>query len=322
MSPEFPNIPGIMDEHKKSKIEIWPVRSNRASQMGDSCLRKLVYYRTAWEKMLPHSVDLQYIFDEGNEQETSLTIELQEALRKKNMQFIGQQQAIQIEGTDISGRIDGKIVYKNQYFPTDIKSCNPNVWDSLREGHPEDFEKYAWTKKYPAQLLIYMYADSLEGGMFLLKNKSTGKLKQFNLVLSDWLGYVEELLQKDAQIRNHMNKGTLPEKLDDPEICKDCPFEHICGPNLAYEGIEFEENPELEEKLRRITELKPVAAEYSKLDSQIKPMVKGKSFSCGDFLIEGKWVTKRMPAREASESTYWQKSITMVSEGNGNGRNS
>lgn len=317
MSLEFPDIPSVMDEHKQSKISVWPVRSNRASAMGDPCLRKLVYYRTSWEQMLPHSIDLQYIFDEGNEQETSLTIELQEALRKKNMQFIGQQQGINIEGTQISGRIDGKIVYNNQYFPTDIKTSSPVIWDNLK--CTEDFDKYPWTKKYPAQLLIYMYADNLEGGMFLLKNKSTGKLKQFNLVLSDWLGYVEELLQKDRQIQDHVKNKTLPEKVNDPECCKGCAFEHICGPDLEFKGIEFDDNPEIESKLQRLSELKPLVSEYNKIDRQLKPMVEGRSFSCGLFLVEGKWITKKLAAQEARETKYWQKSITMVSGGNGNG---
>jgi CRISPR/Cas system-associated exonuclease Cas4 (RecB family) len=308
---EFPNIPTVMDEHKFSKIDVWPVRSNRASQMGDSCLRKLVYYRTSWDKILPHSVDLQYIFDEGNEQETSLTIELQEALRKKGMKFIAQQQAIKIEGTEISGRIDGKIVHKKQIFPTDIKSCNPNIWDRLNKT--EDFNKYPWTKKYPAQLLIYMYADNLEGGMFLLKNKSTGKLKQFNLVLSDWLEQVEEVLQKDKKIREYIKSGTLPEKINDPEMCKGCPFEHICMPSLNYDGISFEDNPELEEKLKRITEIKPIVAEYTSLEKQINPMVKGKEFNCGNFLIQGKWISKTYPAQlEERQSKYWKKSITVL----------
>ncbi|NQY73791.1 MAG: hypothetical protein HRT90_03415 [Candidatus Margulisbacteria bacterium] len=312
MKVEFPNVPALMDDHKGSKIEIWPVKSNRASQMGDSCLRKLVYYRTSWNKMLPHSVDLQYIFDEGNEQEINLTIELQKAFRKNKMQFISQQQGIHINGTEISGRIDGKIVYKNQYFPTDIKSCNPNVWENLR--CTEDFEKYSWTKKYPAQLLIYMYADNEEGGIFLLKNKSTGKIKQFNMILSHWLDYVEELLQKDKQISEHLERNTLPDKMNDPEICKECPFQHICAPDLNYEGIDFENNPELESNLKQLMHLKPMVSEYNKLDSKIKPLVKGRSFNCGNYLIEGKWVVKKSPARQAQEIKYWQKDITLISK--------
>ena len=314
MSVEFPYIPAILDRYKKSKISMWPVRSNWASQMGDPCLRKLVYFRTDWDKRTPHGVDLQYIFDEGHEQEASLTIELQKALKLEDIQFMEQQKRIEIEGTDISGKIDGTLVYNGQYFPVDLKSCDPNVWASLREERPEDFDKYTWTKKYPAQLLLYMYAENAEGGMFFLKNKSSGKVKQFSLRLQDHLDYVESLLKKDADIKAHMNNKTLPEKLNDPDLCKGCPFEHICMPDLEFRGIDFEQNTELEEKLKRITELKPFVAEYNKIDGQIKPMVKGKSFNCGAFLVEGKWITKRLPATEAREMTYWQKTITALSK--------
>ena len=247
MSVEFPDIPAIMDQHKQSKITVWPVRSNRASQIGDECLRKLVYYRTDWDKMTPHGLALQYIFDEGNEQEASLTTELQEALKKEGIQFIEQQKGIQIEGTEISGKIDGKIARQRQYLPTDIKSCSPVVWDNLETT--KDFNKFSWTKKYPAQVLVYMYAEAEPGGILLLKNKSTGRLKQFNLVLDDWLDYVEELLVKDRLIREHMQEGTLPEKLNDPDHCTGCPFAHICGPDLSFEGIDFENDPEFEKKL-------------------------------------------------------------------------
>ncbi len=313
MSVDFPYIPAILDKFKKSKISMWPVRSNWASQMGDPCLRKLVYFRTSWEKRTPHDVDLQYIFDEGHDQEANLTIELQKSLRAEDIQFMEQQKRIEIEGTDISGKIDGTLVYNGQYFPVDLKSCDPNVWSSLREEHPEDFDKYNWTKKYPAQLLLYMYAENAEGGMFFLKNKSSGKVKQFSLRLHDYLDYIESLLKKDADIKNHMTNKTLPKKLNNPDVCKGCPFEHICGPDLEFNGIDFEHNPELENRLNRITELKPFVSEYNKIDGQIKPMIKGKSFNCGNFLVEGKWVTKRLPATEARETTYWQKTITQIS---------
>src|SRR5438309_8002720 len=58
-------IPQHIDDYKASKIEQWPVRSNRASELGHPCERFLTYNRVAWRHARLPDVGLQYVFDEG-----------------------------------------------------------------------------------------------------------------------------------------------------------------------------------------------------------------------------------------------------------------
>ena len=42
---ERPDIVSAIDAYMAKQIKLWTVKANRASQIGDPCLRKLVYYR-------------------------------------------------------------------------------------------------------------------------------------------------------------------------------------------------------------------------------------------------------------------------------------
>jgi len=271
---EFPDIIKVMDSHKRAKISKYPVRSNWASMIGDICLRRLVYHRTHWDKVPSHSVDLQYIFDEGHEQEASLGIELQKALRIVGGRFVGQNESVQIPGTEISGKIDGKILLGQVEYPVDIKSCDPNIWERINTIH--DFNKYPWTMKYPAQILIYMYALKKEGGMLILKNKSKGRLKIFTFELKDYQDEIKKLLQKDKDISKHLKNKTFPDKINDPKVCEICSFQDICQPDFKVETKELVKDPKFQKSLERWFELKSLMTEYTKLDNEIKYKVKEK----------------------------------------------
>src|SRR3990167_11025677 len=73
------NIPEAVDATKQKKIKLYPCHTNRASNAGQECVRRLVYERVAWDKKILHDVGLQYIFDEGNRSEDITMQELNEA---------------------------------------------------------------------------------------------------------------------------------------------------------------------------------------------------------------------------------------------------
>ena len=66
-------------ESKLKKIKVWPVNSNRASDLGNPCIRYHVLNRTRYEEKALHDVGLQYVFDMGNEIEDIVLKELAEA---------------------------------------------------------------------------------------------------------------------------------------------------------------------------------------------------------------------------------------------------
>lgn len=301
-------IPKLIDENKKKKIKLYPCNSNRASQLPDECERKLVYSRTCWDKQTLHDVDLQYIFDEGALQEQAVIRELQEA----GINVIEQQRAFAWKEYQITGHIDAKVALNGKYYPLEVKSMSPNVWKSINE--PQDLKKYSWTKKYIGQLVLYLLMGNAEEGILLLKNKSTGKFKQLVIRLNDYLDLGEELLKKAERINKHIEEKTLPERINDYEVCSECGFKHICLPEILNEGgIEIIDNKELEEKFDRLEELKPHYQEYKKLDEEIKKMVEGKeNLACGKYLISGKWVERKIPPQPEKIIKFWQKKIVKV----------
>jgi hypothetical protein len=78
------NIVGDVTKLCESKIEVWPCNSNRASMIDDPCLRKLVYYRTRWDKQVPTGTGLQGIFETGKELEPVIERILSEAAAASN----------------------------------------------------------------------------------------------------------------------------------------------------------------------------------------------------------------------------------------------
>jgi len=277
-----------IDAYKASKLKIYPCHSNRASALGDECERKLTYMRTSWDKQLMPDTDLQYIFDEGNNQEKMLMNDL----RESGIEITEQQRPFNWPEYQISGMIDGNISNETGKYPLEIKSMSPYIWQSINSA--EDLKKYPWTKKYVAQMVLYLLMGNCEMGIFLFKNKSTGKIKQLNINLHDYLDLGESLLQRAKRINEHIKIGTYPDKINVFKACSDCPFRHLCLPEiLSNGGIEFIDNAELEKNLTHREKLQEEAKEYKNLDEQIKEELKRYMqdktiISCGKWTIEKK----------------------------------
>lgn len=149
-----------------------------ASECGHDCMRYLTYQQCDWDKAKPVDDKLLFVFNEGNLQEDQLLLELQKAgIKVKDLQI-----HISIAEANITGKLDCVVMEEDSkgnqaYLPCEIKSMSPNVYDSVNTV--EDFKKYAWTRKYYAQIQCYLKNDSgfYPYGYFLAKNKSTGEIK-------------------------------------------------------------------------------------------------------------------------------------------------
>lgn len=269
---------------KERKIKVTPCHTNRASELGHECLRYLVLNRTRWADRKPHEIGLQLIFDEGNYQEDIVIKDLLEA----GVKVTEQQKAFEWQKFQITGHLDLMVECNGYKGPVEIKSMNPHIFDSINSL--EDFNKYFWTARYIAQMLIYLLMNDSENGYFLLKNKSTGELKQIEIKLD--YEFAESLLKKAETINAHVEAGTLPDFIKDPEACKRCAFfGHVCNPPLEFDAPVIADDPDLVESLDRRAELAPMKKEYDALDKKVKSRFKleeyiGQSFVAGSHFIE------------------------------------
>lgn len=176
---EYPDIAEmirkkIVSERSKNSAcnSVW------ASECGHDCMRYLVYQQCDWDKQKPTDENLLLVFNEGNEQEDRVILDLQKAgIKAKDLQV-----HICIAEANITGKLDLVAIVENnkgeqKYIPVEVKSMSPNVYDSVNTV--EDLLKYPWTRKYYGQVQFYIKNDSwfYEEAYLLVKNKSTGAVK-------------------------------------------------------------------------------------------------------------------------------------------------
>lgn len=292
------NLPDFVSQlyhASESKIRRYACHVNRASGLGDDCERRLTYDRTAWEQKELHDVHLQRIFDEGNLHERALLRELADA----GIEVIQQQDDLRLEHQNITGHVDGVIVVGSKAVPLEIKSMSEHIWNAIAFRGPgvyewtavhEKFQAKPWTRKYCAQLQIYMLAKNTDAAILLLKNKQTGGLAQINMDLD--YDYAESLLQRAERINAHVAADTLPDRIAyDPDVCSRCPYFHICLPDYqAGPPIKFvaEEQIRLQCDIR--AEMEPAHHEYSRADKTVKDWAKAQDADrmvvAGSYLIE------------------------------------
>lgn len=304
-----------IDKSKEKKIEVWPVRSNRASEIGHPCLKYLVLLRLRWNERTLHDVGLQYIFDDGHVHEKAIVNDIIEA----GLGFEQQQRPYELKAQQITGHIDGKVSKGSEAYPCEIKSVNPWDWERI-PGWIEDPNgwrqmleaKKVWLRKWPFQLMTYLYMDNTEQGIMLLKNKLISRPKQ--IVINLDYEMMEALLQKAELINDYVSKEKLPPEPEYQDwICERCPFLHICLPDIDFgKGMELEDNPELEQMLEVWMELKPKAKECDETWKTIKKKVEGKTALIGDFQIGGKWQGRAGYTKEVGPSKFWVPKIVKV----------
>jgi CRISPR/Cas system-associated exonuclease Cas4 (RecB family) len=277
---------------KSKKIKRTPCNSNRASELGyavemlGGCLRRGVYARTKWQEKELHDVRVQMIFDEGNLQERTVLKDLAEA----GVDIIEQQSAWYWQIYGITGHIDGVYCEDGVAYPVEIKSMNPNIFDTIKSY--DDFKKKPWTRVYMAQITLYMLSKNIDKGIFILKNKSSGELKQITVDLDYDLG--EACIATAEKINQHVLDGSLPDKIKDIQVCKMCPYKLICCPEISFGAeLKIKDDPMFEERLKKYLSLKEVKSEcedvYEIIRDEAKAQAEDGSLNIivGNFVLTG-----------------------------------
>lgn len=279
-----------------SKITRYPKNNFTASDIHE-CDRYMVYSILDWDKRTLHDEGLQAIFDAGNKEEENVKHRIGYEL---GFPFIEQQTPFEIKNRKgeviCRGKIDGKLVEDGAKIPTEIKSMNENVFNQIKAI--EDFHKKPLHRKYLRQMQLYLYGNNEEAGIFILSNFRTEKI--FPVILD--YGECEAILQRLERLWENVKRKEYPEPIDyDDKICGTCGFKHLCHVNVKNEGANFIDNPELEEKLSRLEELKPVAKEYKDLDEELKDPFKQQKIP--EVVVGSKWIVKTKVSKEKRVDT-------------------
>ncbi len=286
--------------------KIYPVNSNRASELGHPCLRYLVFLRTRWqEQTTPHvSVLLRLMHGEIYERVAKNLIE------KSNLIVVEQSRCYEWKAYQITGKIDFKIALNHkEAIPVEVKGLNPYDFQTINCIEDLLMHKKYWIRKYPAQLTLYMLMDNVEKGLFFIIDKSSFDFKCIWLDL-DYV-YAEELIKKAEMVNYYAASNTTPEGINDIEICQQCSFLHVCLPEIKGIEIEIISDDELEAMLRRYDELKEAVKEYDQIQKIIKKQIEGKEkVLIGNFLITGKYVKRK--GYTVHDTEYWHWKIMKI----------
>jgi len=314
-------IDGAVGNILGEKRKRYPQHTNRCSQLGDPCERRLYYHRTAWDKAAPISTGLAGIFETGNELEPLVERHLSEIGSRATPPFriVGQQQTTRDELFDahkISGRVDGFLQVQpvSESWQTvavvDIKTSNPNVFESL-DGM-DSLSAYPWTSRYRAQLMLYALAHNLDQCLLVFVNKAN--LWQFKAISFPLdFAYAEGLIQKADRINAAVETKSPPPKINRPNECGRCEYAHICLPELVGTGtLTVSDDAELEELLIERESVQSAHKRWEQIDGILKKrLVPGQDLITGKFLIE--WERKHRKETMIPAADYWQKKITAIS---------
>jgi len=293
---------------KGAKIKNYPCHAVRASEIGHPCERYLVYSITNWIDKTPYKPELQFIFEGGNAIEDLAINDFVEAGYK--VYRPEPDKAIAESRPTITGHIDIRVDFGyGKVYTGEIKGLSKYDWDGL--NCLDDFfkSKKVYIRKYPAQLMTYLYIKGEDKGFFYLKSIPAFQPKLIWIDLD--YGYMESILQKTERIENHVKNKTLPPQIDDYSICENCGFLHLCLPEIKRQAMEIIDDEELESMLKRWDELKPQAKEYDVLDKQLKESFRGSErLMIGPYMITGKLIERKAYIPKPVEaSSYWKYQI-------------
>lgn len=299
----LPDIAGAWRAYKEKKIQVFPQNTLRASSIGHPCDRYHYHSIHDWKEKALHDAVTQSIFDEGNLHEDNAIAEL------KNMgfQIIEPQRSFQLDKPLITGHIDGMLRWEGQDFCFDVKSTSPYVFEKMNSAEDMLFSKRYYHRMYPGQLQIYLLMAGLEVGVFIFKNKLTGEFKPIWMQID--YDFAEQILKRAERVYAALKKESPPERINDFDICKECPFKQICLPDLkSGPGVQALDDMELAAMLDRREALAALAKEFESLDGYIKgvvkPMGEGERI-CGDFVLK----TKQYSRTDKVPITYTEEKV-------------
>jgi len=275
------------ERHINDRIRVYRSKSNRASEIGHPCIRKLVYGRLIGDLRKPYEFTLQTIFDEGRLHESAV----KRLLSELGFEVLAAEQGFEDKEHDISGHIDGLVLWEGNQMPIEIKTMNQFTWEKVDSVSDMLTASNVWVRGYPHQMNTYMHLTGTGPGLFVLKNKQTGGLKFIEMEpdaamfdadiqkateVNGWMARLDITLGLEGILARGPDE--LPPCTDQGEHCVRCDYRGwACFPEGTIgTAVEFLDDMELLEALDRREELKPLVAEYKRIDAAVKAAAKGR----------------------------------------------
>lgn len=277
----IPDIVSALDKYMEGKITIYPRDVNRSHDLGHPCERYLTYARTHWKERLKHDVGLQYIFNEGNMHEPAVLA----LLGKAGFHIVQNARPFDWKAYELRGKIDAAIqIDEGRPIPFDVKSISPWNFDTILDEASIRNHKEHYVRGYYDQMQAYMLFMEVEESFLLFKNKQTGRFKQVNIHL-DYTYCEEKILKKLTRVNSHVHASTLPERIEDRDICADCGFRHICLPDVDFDGVIILNDDQLMNLIVEELALKAAANDYKEVHEKVLEQLKTREE--GTHLLNG-----------------------------------
>lgn len=236
------------------------------------CRRRMVLECTKPGELPEFDADTLARFARGKRRELDITTDLQRAgqLSIPRFEFVGQQERVRVLDRKgrliISGMIDGYIKWESgAVWPVEIKSLSAFSTDKVSTFEDLYQGRYTWANAH--QLLCYQYSKNAPYGLFVMDRSGLPKLLKVDLEAN--LEAMEGFIQDATIVVDHVEAGTLPDFIDDPDECKRCPmFAVLCNPPMSYDGSAIVTDEEIIARVERESELKESAAEYKNLHEE------------------------------------------------------
>lgn len=297
------NIAEKYDNWLTSQRKIYPCHTNRASQIGHPCLRYLFYMRTSWQEQELPSISMIRIFEEGRNQERLI----RQLLLQLGYHIEREQESFEWRKYQITGTIDGVIIHNGKSYCFEFKSLSDVNFKSINSIEDIKNSKKSYIRNYIAQIMTYLMLSEKEQGILLLKNKSTGELKE--IVIDMDYDYMEEILKKVEKVNEAVAKNEPPERYETPD-CMECPFLLKCQPTIVNTEPEIGINNKLDEIIDKIEMLKeqiePIEKqikEYDKLKKDLLLKTNKDIIITNKYMIEKKVISVK--PRDGYEYIKW-----------------
>lgn len=266
-------------------IRVRPQHTNRASQAGIECARRLQWHRTRWQNAAAPDVSLERRFFLGR----VLEPEIIELLRKAGFAIEQSQRDLTWPQFQLTGHIDGLVTIDGQKLVIDIKTASRFSFEKVRKaGSASDLlaDRRSYVRGYVTQVALYALLLGLPGGLLFFFDKDSGATHTVPVMLDDdaVLEAAEATLKRFQRVNEFTAAGQ-----DVPPFpgshCKDCPFLGACSPQREFGNVlSILDDEEVEALLEEREANAEAASAFDEADKALK-----ERFSAAGESLIGSW---------------------------------
>jgi len=274
-----------------TKRRVSPQHTNRCSQAGVQCARRLQWHRTRWREASLPPVDLQRRFELG----ILLEPQIVRLIEDSGVRVQQSQRDLEWKNLQLTGHIDGVVSVEDGPVPEDVvlevKTASKFSFERIRKASSASellTDSRAYVRGYVVQGALYALLLGLRRALLFFFDKDSGRSHTLDVSLDDpaVLDAAEQSLRRFERVNSAIAAGTdLP--AEPGSHCKDCPFLGACAPALSFDpDMAILDAPEVEEMVARHEALKAAAKAYEELDEDLKErFAKPGTFLIGDWSV-------------------------------------